>query len=48
MRRTGPSDLDGEAEDLDAHAADIRSRHLSHQAGKFVSVLVDLLHSQGA
>lgn len=42
------SNLDGEAEDLDAHAADIRWGHLSHQSGKFVSVLVNLLNSQGA
>lgn len=42
------SHLDGEAEDLDAHAADIRCSHLTHQTGKFVSVLVNLLNSQGA
>lgn len=42
------SHLDGEAEDLDAHAAHVRCSHLSHQSGKFVSVLVNLLYSQGA
>lgn len=40
--------LDGEAEDLNAHAAHIRWGHLSHQSGKSVSVLVNLLNSQGA
>lgn len=42
------SHLDGEAEDLNAHAAHIRWGHLSHQSGKFVSVLVNLLNSQSA
>lgn len=42
------SHLDGEAEDLDAHAAHVWSGNLSHQLGKLVSVLVDLLYSQGA
>lgn len=42
------SHLDGEAEDLDAHAAHVRCGHLSHQSGEFVSVLVNLLYSQRA
>lgn len=39
------TNLDREAEDLDAHAANIGCCHLSHQGGKFVSVLVNLLNS---
>lgn len=42
------SDLDSEAEDLNPHAAHIRSSHLSHQRGKFISVLVNLLNSKSA
>lgn len=38
--------LDGEAEDLDAHTANIRGCHFPHQLGKLVSVLINLLHSQ--
>lgn len=38
--------LDGEAEDLDAHAAHIRRCHLPHKSSKPVSVLVDLLYCQ--
>lgn len=38
--------LDGEAEDLDAHAAHVGRCHLPHQSSKSVSVLVDLLHRQ--
>lgn len=40
--------LDGEAENLDAHAADIRWGDLSHQTGEFVSVLVNLFNGEGA
>lgn len=38
--------FDGEAEDLDTHAANIRGCHFPHQLGKLVSVLINLLHSQ--
>lgn len=40
--------LNREAENLNTHSAHIRSRHLPHQAGKLISVLVNLLHCQGA
>lgn len=40
--------LDSKAEDLDPHAAHVGSSHLSHQRGKFISVLVNLLNSQSA
>lgn len=40
--------LDGKTEDLDTHPAHVRSRDLPHQAGKLISVLVNLLHCQGA
>lgn len=39
--------LDGEAENLDAHPADVWSCNLPHQFSKLVPVLVDLLYSQG-
>lgn len=39
--------LDGEAEDLNAHAANVRGCHLPHQLGKLVPVLINLLHCQG-
>lgn len=48
IRSLDLSYLDGEAKDLDAHAAHIRCGHLSYQGGKFVSVLVNLFNSQGA
>lgn len=36
--------FDGEAEDFNTHTAHVWGGHLSHQLGKLVSVLVDLLH----
>lgn len=42
------TNLDGEAQDLDAHPAHVRSRDVPHQFSKLISVLIDLLHSQSA
>lgn len=39
------SDLDGEAEDLDAHPANIGRCHFPHKCGKLISILVNLLNS---
>lgn len=38
--------FDGEAEDLDAHPADVRSGDLADEGGELVAVLVDLLDGQ--
>ena len=40
--------LDGEAEDLDAHAADVGRGDLADEGGELVAVLVHLLHREGA
>ena len=40
--------LDGEAEDLDAHAADVGGGDLADEGGELVPVLVDLLHGERA
>lgn len=40
--------LNSEAENLNTHPTHIRSSHLPHQAGKLISVLVNLLHGQSA
>ena len=40
--------LDGEAEDLDAHAADVGGGDLADEGGKLVSVFVHLLDGEGA
>ena len=39
--------LNGEGENLDTHPSNVRCRHLSHQRGELVPVLVHLLHGQG-
>lgn len=40
--------LDGERQDLDAHAAHVRSRHLAHQTRELVSVLVYLFYCKSS